>query len=368
MKKVLQPLYYLTLLLISLFFIHKAISNALLYSGDLWILTRFSKLLFEGKNIFDAHNLQNNDIGYSIYLHPLYIIFYPLSLLNEYAQKILLLAISLASSFLIIFYLKKIFYLNYNKTALLSVIFFSSTPFTNTLGNGQIGLIVLLSFLIFWFKLVKFSNLFLLSLGFKISFSAFFIAFLFFKRFKIFLIFSFLYFLSTLFCIYLLNIFDFKEVFEIIISPITSTISMEKVVIFEGHFNLKYLFKILNLNNYYFIITVILFIIGLVGSNYIKDYEILFLYFCNLSLMIFFHWIYDFIFLVPLLAYLLGSKVKSNFFYYLNLFTILFIFYFLRINQLLLNNFFDEKLINIFGLLLLFFSTLSLFLRKNKDI
>ncbi len=367
MKKILQTSYYSIICLISLFFIYKAISNAILYSGDLWILTRFSNLLFEGKNIFEAHNLINNEIGYSIYLHPLYIIFYPLSIFNDLTQKILLIIISLTSSFLIIFYLKKIFNLDLNKTSLLSLIFFSSTPFTNTFGNGQTGLIILLGFLIFWFKLSRFSNLFLLTLGFKISFSAFFVAFLFFKKFKTFIIFSLLYLLSVIICIYILKIFNFYDILNLVISPITATLAMEKVVIFEGHFNLKYFFKIFNIDDYYFPITIVLFVIGLFSSNYIKNEKIIFIYFCNLSLIIFYHWIYDFVFLIPFFAYLLSLKKELKFIHYFNLATILFIFYFLRINQLIFNNFFDEKIINILGIIMLSFSTISLFFEKKNN-
>lgn len=367
MKNILLSLFYIILFLISLFFIYNAISNALSYSGDLWILTRFSKLLFEGNNIFNAHNLPKNEIGYAIYLHPLYIIFYPVSLLSDFNQKIFLISLNLISSALIILSLKKIFILNFRKTTLLTAIFLSSTPFTNTFGNGQTGLIILAGFLIFWFNLTKFSKLFLLTLGFKISFSAFFVAFLFFKKFKTFLAFFLFYVLSVLFCIYILNVFNFYEIFKLIFSPITATISMEKVVIFEGHFNLKYLFKMLDINNYYFLVTAILFFIGLLGSNYLRNQKIIFIYFCNLSLIIFYHWIYDFIFLIPFLAYLMSIKRNYGILDYTNFITIFFIFYFLRINQIILNDFFDEKIINILGLLMLSFSTITLLNRKYSS-
>ena len=143
--------------------------------------------------------------------------------------------------------------------------------------------------------------------------------------------------------------------------------SMEKEVIFEGHFNLKYLFKILNFNEYYFLVTTILFLIGIFGFNYLKNEKIIFIYLCNLSLIIFYHWIYDFIFLIPFLAYLMSKKNKYEILDYANFITIFFIFYFIRINQLMLNNFFDEIIINILGLLMLSFSTISLFNKKYNN-
>ena len=347
MKKIISFTYYFLVLFVSGFFIYKAVSNAILSSGDLWIITKFSEFLFDGTNIF----FQNRILS-------------PTSHLGEIKNEIwyAFSLISLISTFFIIFYLRKIFDLDNIRTAFLSLIIFSCTPFTNTFGNGQVGLVVLLFLIIYWFNLSRFSNFFLIVLGFKISFSAFFLAFIFFKRFKSFIFFSIFYLVCFALCVYLSKAYDPYEIFQVAISPLSSVLAGENVsnFDFEGHFNLRYIFKLFNINEYYFVATIILYLIGIVGIFFIKDLTILFLYLCNLTLIIFYHWIYDFVFLIPLAAYILKDRPKNIFFDIPNCFMIFFVFYFFRINQLIFNNFFDEILLNLIGFVLLLYSTFSL--------
>ena len=51
----------------------------------------------------------------------------------------------------------------------------SSTPFTNTLGNGQIGVFLLMSLLFYWYSNSKIKGIYLSAAYIKFSFAPFFL-------------------------------------------------------------------------------------------------------------------------------------------------------------------------------------------------
>ena len=52
--------------------------------------------------------------------------------------------------------LKKAYDLDLNRSLILTILVVSSTPFTNTLGNGQLGSFLLMSLTIYWYSKSKF--------------------------------------------------------------------------------------------------------------------------------------------------------------------------------------------------------------------
>ena len=52
--------------------------------------------------------------------------------------------------------------MKFNKSLILSIMIVSSTPFTNTLGNGQIGLFLLMSLVVYWYSNSKIKGIYLL--------------------------------------------------------------------------------------------------------------------------------------------------------------------------------------------------------------
>jgi hypothetical protein len=83
----------------------------------------------------------------------------------------------------------------------------------------------------------------------------------------------------------------------------------------------------------------------------------------NLNLIFFYHAIYDFIFLIPLLAYTIKEKLdfKHKLFSYI---TIMYFFYFIKINATILNNFLNENTTNLLGFFLLVYTIIILYKKK----
>jgi hypothetical protein len=93
--------------------------------------------------------------------------------------------------------------------------------------------------------------------------------------------------------------------------------------------------------------------------------DFLFLTIITASLLAFYHNFYDFVFLIPLAAFILKSDT-SKIIVSINLPVILWFFYFVRFNQLILNDYFSSEIINLISCLLLLISFFSLALERLK--
>ena len=350
---------FLTVLLIvvAFLFIFKSYINANAVGGsvDFPQFYYLSKDFWAGKDIFSTYPEKK---GVPMWNHIFYIIFYPFTLSPIETSKILWFFSNVIFASIIIILLKRAYNLSLNKSLILGLLTVSSTPFTNTLGNGQLSLFILMSLIFYWFSKSKIKIFFLAIAYIKFSFAPFFLINSLFKK-EIDLIYAMI--ISALAVIFYgfyvsqLNIIQF-------INPILTILSLDKkLFIGDGHnFHIRSLFSTLGLFKYYSI-AIIFFAIGsLINIFFIKkNNDLLFIIISITSLFIFYHNYYDLVFLIPLAGYLLKSNI-SNFIFIINFPIILFFFYFVRFNQLLLDSYFSQQFINITGSLLLIISYVSL--------
>ena len=365
---------YLTLFLIFIFifictiFIFKAFINATTLNGsvDLFPIHHLSKNFWNRIDIFEG--MKPGETGMPVWNHLIYIIFYPLTIFSFDTAKILWFFLNLIFTYVIVRILKKAYNLGINKSLILAIIIISSTPFTNTLGNGQIGLFLLMTLLIYWYSNNKFKGIFLSTAYIKFSFAPFFLINSLFKK-EVDVIYAMI--ISTLAVIFFgLYISDLKliEFFN----PLLAIISVIKVnsetFVGDGNnFHIRALFLNLGLFNYYVYGMVFFGILNLINIFYFKrKSDVLFLLISISSLFIFYHNYYDLVFLIPLAGYLLKKNV-SKFIFLINFPIILWFFYFVRFNELLLNNYIPQNFINITGSILIIISYLSLTFQNMKN-
>jgi hypothetical protein len=127
--------------------------NAVLFSTDFqWSPT---VLLAAGDNPYQVA-LAGNPEGkillsqFPPYLHLLYIVMLPLAYLSYTPAKFTWAALNFGFACASLVMLTRLFRLSALQGALLAGLFFLSTPYRNTVGNGQTSLLCLLTFLIAW--------------------------------------------------------------------------------------------------------------------------------------------------------------------------------------------------------------------------
>jgi len=296
--------------------------------------------------------------------HILYFFLFPYTLLPFKISSIVWFITNLILLYFIVKIIKKNYKLSFNQLLIFSIIIISSTPITNTFGNGQFGLLLLLLLLIYWHSNKKFV------LGFmsiKITCSAFFVLYSFLKKEVSFIYFVIIYLIGIIsYCYYLNNFsfYNFTNQIQVLLK--VNNLANENIA-YNGVANLRVILKIFDIQQYYnfislaCIIVTSYFLLKKKFNNYNSEN---FLILNNLNLLIFYHAIYDFIFLIPLLAYTIKEKLdfKQKFFFYL---TILYFFYFIKMNLTIFNSFFNENVTNFFGFCLLVYTTIILY--KKKD-
>ena len=152
--------------------------------------------------------------------------------------------------------------------------------------------------------------------------------------------------------------------FSQIINPLLVIFDFAKIYNFAGISNLSSIFIIFNLKKFYFLTLSILFI--LIGIFLLKKKNnFSFSTLIILTLILFYHNIYDFVLLIPLAAYAMNKKVNKirKFIIYAN---IIFFFYFIKVNELILSNYLETNTINVIGFFLLLLCLISLISKKNK--
>jgi hypothetical protein len=379
MSKRTSILLILILLLVSGLFLGKSFYNVNQnINDDFKYLYDLAKHFYEKNDIFKEYLIQKKidpiwgKWGESSILnyekpipqwgHLLYFILFPYIIFPLKISLLLWFFSNLIFLYLIIRLINKYYKLSFNESIILTIITLSSTPFTNTLSNGQLGLLMLLLLLSYWHTGKKFT------LGFtsiKITCSAFFIFYSLIKK-EI----SFIYFLVIylagifLYCFYI-NDFRFYQLTNQINVLLSINESANADKAYDGISNLRVVLKIINIEKYY---NPILFISILILGKFLlnkKNSKETFLTLIILNLLLFYHAIYDFVLLIPMIAYAMKEKLdrKFKFFIYFNIF---YFFYFIKINRAILNYYINENIINLLGFILLIISVIILNLKKSK--
>tara|TARA_B110000003_G_C16629440_1_gene526082 strand:+ start:843 stop:1991 length:1149 start_codon:yes stop_codon:yes gene_type:complete len=359
-----------SLFLVSLLFLQKAFLNAtapVIGSVDFPQFYEMSKDFWNKKDIFKIFR-QDDSYWFPMWNHLIYIIFYPYTFFTLDVSKILWFCSNVIFTIIIIVILKKAYNLNLNKSLILGILTVSSTPFTNTLGNGQLGLFLLLSLIFYWYSKSKIKRLFLSIAYIKFSFAPFFLLNSMFKK-EVDLIYAMVISaLAILFYGFYVSELNFVQFINplLVIYEVNKE-SMNNFIGVGYTFHLKTLFVKIGLYKY-FVLGIILFgVINLINIFFIKkNNDVLFLIISISSLFVFYHNYYDFVFLIPLAGYLLKSNI-SKFVFIVNFPIVLWFFYFVRFNQLILKNYFSDDLISLFGSILLIVSYLSLTIDNFKN-
>jgi hypothetical protein len=351
-----------SLFLVSLLFLQKAFLNAtapVVGSVDFPQFYEMSKDFWNKKDIFKIFR-QDDSYWFPMWNHLIYIIFYPYTFFTLEVSKILWFCSNVIFTIIIIVILKKAYNLNINKSLILGILTVSSTPFTNTLGNGQLGLFLLVSLIFYWYSKSKIKRLFL-SIAYILLDSMF-------KK-EVDLIYAMVISaLAILFYGFYVSELNFVQLINplLVIYEVNKE-SMNNFIGVGYTFHLKTLFVKIGLYKY-FVLGMILFgVINLINIFFIKkNNDVLFLIISISSLFVFYHNYYDFVFLIPLAGYLLKSNI-SKFIFIVNFPIVLWFFYFVRFNQLILKNYFSDDLISLFGSILLIASYLSLTIDNFKN-
>jgi hypothetical protein len=350
--------------LVASLFIFKAYINANAIGGsiDFPQFYYLSKDFWAGKDIFNHFPGKK---GMAMWNHIFYIIFYPFTLFTFEISKTLWFFSNVIFAGLIVILLKKAYNLNLNKSLILGLLTVSSTPFTNTLGNGQLGLFILMSITIYWYSKFKIKKFFLAIAYIKFSFAPFFLINSLFKKEIDFIYAVIISTLAVIFYGFYVNELSLIQ----FINPILTILSIDQnVFIGDGHnFHIRSLFSTFGIFKYYPIAIIFFSILNLIIIFSIKKKsDLLFILISISNLLIFYHNYYDLVFLIPLAGYLLKKNI-SAFVFIINFPIILFFFYFVRFNQLILNSYFTETFINTAGSLLLVLSYISLAYENVKN-
>jgi len=363
--------YLITFLLtiIIIIFVGRSYYNAVLLetysSKDFVGIYELSRDFWDKVDIFKRYFISRKEIflekdmliSVPTWSHLTYIIFFPYTLFPIKIAKILWFCSNLIFLFFIIKLNKKYYHLSLNQSLVLSAITVSSTPFTNTLGNGQLSLFLLLMLMIYWHS----KNKIALSLSIiKISFGALFIFYSLFKKKLDFIFVLVINIMAIFFYSFYIGTLSLSE----FINPLLVIFDFAKIYNFAGTSNLSSILIIFNLKkNYFFMLLILFILIGIFLKK--KKNNFSFLTLIVLTLILFYHNIYDFILLIPLAAYAMNKEVNklTKFTIYT---TIIFFFYFIRINELIFNRYLEKNMISIIGFFLLLLCLIFLIAKKNK--
>ena len=322
---------------ISLIFIGKAFYNLLNYGSDFETSYILAKSFWNGINVFTLEDKN------PYYPHIWYVTLFPFIHLKFEIIKIIYFILNLFFFYGSIFILKKKFHLNSVETKILIIMSVTSTPFTNLMAIGNLSLLALFFILIYYF----YSQIFLRALALTLAFVKYNISFFFLilpflqKKKKIVFIFILINIAAVFFYHYYLDISDPLKIFDPLVGVFNTVgrqIGDGESGVNLGLFNLHNFFIDLKISKFYYpVFTVILltFSYYITFRKSISKNKLLIIIFLITSAVIY-HAIFDFVILIPVLAYIIKnrSKLKYNIIY---LFSIINIFYFYKINTLLNN-------------------------------
>lgn len=357
-KKIFSNILIFLIIILGFLSLSQGIKNAIVNSQDFqWSP---SLLLRNGINPFDY--VLTNDSHEKIiktqipnYFHGLYVIFLPFTLLNWETAKFYFVIFNILITIHTIYNFTQHLKLNNLYLILITAIYFSSTPFRVSLGNGQQSILIL-----YCFSLML-SNSYIKNLisgigYFKYSFAPQFFFNLLFSR-KYLKAFLSLLLLPITFYIFIYLINDYN-LFKIIKQPLI----ISSIHVGPGVGDLMTLISDLNIFNESktMLIYLIILFISIIFSRlfYIsKSTE-----FCNftiasiIALLFFKHLIYDYIFLLP--VFILSLIHYKHYFFKLNLTLVLYFWFIIR--------FINFNSLHILNFILLFILLLTSFFSINK--
>ena len=364
-KKIINILVFA---IVPLFFL-KTIYNFLNEGSDFNIVYKLSNLFLKRNDVF------KNVIDNPLYPHSLYVLFSPFNLFDLETSKVLFFIFNIILLIISIFSLVKIFNLNNSQAKILFIAGFTATPFTNLLAIQNLSLIVFASLIFFYKSQSKFNKSFFLFISFfKYNISFIFIFYTLIKKeYKIFTYFIILnLFFILIYYLYIdirliKNMFDpFFLAYELIqgknisqgyTNNISKTFfSIQSVMIF---FELNRLYPIF----FFLFLGFIFYLFKKVKLDNHTEFVSLFL----ISSLLVYHGMYDFVILLPLLAYAMKYFQLISL-VYIHLFSILFIFYIFKINKLFFNNFLSDQTMSIIGCGSLILSLVILVTINSKEI
>jgi hypothetical protein len=351
-------------ILISIIFLGKAFINLLNYGTDFETSYTLSKSFWNGVDVFTMEKKN------PFYPHIWYILLFPFKYLEYKTVKIIFFFINLFFLFGSIFILKKNYNLNLFQTKVLVILSVTSTPLTNLLGVGNLSLFSLFFILVFYFYKSSFLRGLAISFALiKYNISIFFIIYLIiFKHYKTGIIFIFINFVSILFYFYYLDITNIFQIFDpvkSVFATINNQIDIGTVGVNSGLFNLHNFLIILDMANYYYYIFILLIFYSIYLMKFrINSKEKVFIFLLYSTACLIYHQLYDFVILIPVLAYILKSKPNMKFFNF-HFFVIIYIFYFYKINTIF--NFpISKDAYSIMGMILLILSNYLIVFKEKK--
>ena len=350
---------------VSIIFIGKAFYNLLNYGSDFETSYILGKSFWSGVDVFSLENKN------PYYPHIWYIALFPIIHFEFEIIKIIFFVLNLFFFYGSIFILKTNFKLNNNESKVLIIMSVISTPFTNLLAIGNISLLVLFFILVYYF----YFNYFLKGLALSIALVKYNISFLFIllpflqNKKKVAIIFIILNLISVLFYYGYLGINNPLKFFDPIISmynTVGQQINEGDGGINLGLFNLHNLMIDLKLSKFYYIvfglITMLISYLIITKKNISKNKLLILILLITSGLI--YHALYDFIILVPVLAYIIKNRDKLKY-KALYFFTIILIFYLFKINTLF-NMIIQKEFFSGLGLILIFLSFIFLTFFENE--
>ena len=364
-KQLVRILYSISLILILIVF-SKIILNFLNHGSDFDIPYKLSKIFLKKEDVF------KNILDNPLYPHSLYILFSPFTLFELNTAKIIFLILNFFLLLLTIKNLSKIFVLNKQQTYIIFFIAFTATPFSNLLAIGNLSLIVFAS-LIYYYKT---DSKILKAIFLTIAFFKYNISFIFLihalckKQFSVLIYFGLINIIFILIYYFYIDINllkNFLDPFILAFELIQGKGSFEGYTnnISKTFFSIQSVLIFLDLDYFYiYIFFIILFIVSyLIFKSYFSYNSELVILFLTSSLLVY-HGMYDYVILLPLVAYFL-KYYQSGFYTFFYLLSVFFIFYFFKINKVLLNNRISDDIMSIIGCLLLIL-VFILILKNNK--
>ncbi len=333
MKKNYKKIFLFLLFLIALVSLSRGIFNASLSSQDFNYAP--AVMAWEGKNHY-LFMLEGGDFMLSQngeYLQALYILYYPFTLLSWEHAKISWMIINILLVFLLPIFIGKKFGLHKYTLLILVFIFLAGTPARSVIGNGQLSLLIM-AFLIIPFYFKNFVYILMSGISY-IKYNVGYLLFLYFlsrKEFKKLAYSLIIIFFGWVIYCYITNTNLIDNLFQ----PLQLALHLKYTSEYPYGFSfLKHLFYDFKyIEQLISLFSILLSFMLLFLINRLKDNNLKISQFCLIILFLSPHQFYDYILLLPLLAYSLKNFFNGKIFQ-INTIMILYFYFGLRMIKML---------------------------------
>ena len=293
------------------------------------------------------------------YLHGLYLLFFPLAKLNFEQAKLTWVILNILFGFGCLYLVNKIYNLSVKELIITGIIFLCSAPFRNCLGNGQQTLMILFFLLLYWHHKNESRGISLFIVGLKYSFAPIFFLRSMLKKEKAFFIALALIIISAL-------LFSFKVNQKLNIHLLISPLLVAQSKTSLGFSDIYSFIKAYTNFPFYISLSIPLCMTVLLiywDLKFDNPYKLSIL--CLFSLLLFYHLIYDYIFMLPLIAQALKRKKSQSIF--LNTAIFFCLTYFMFIHTIIFRfKLHDSDLLKWIGFLLMAGTSLSLIFTYSR--